>query len=116
MPLRDADTLPRNNVVLSGCSTIMNIPLPNSSNYRGMKSLTLSCYSVLGVPAEIVVTALAHIAHLTSTLANVLNIHLPYAISAYESHEYATIASHSDVRYTPLSFNIRLSIVNIAAQ
>ena len=59
---------------------------------------------MLGVPAEIVVTALAHIAHLTNTIANVLNIHLPFAIAAYESHEYATIASHVDARYVVSSF------------
>lgn len=81
-------------LVLTGCSSILSIPVPNSGNYSGILSCTSlnvfpsnpkSLSSISGTPVDVVIAAVAHIAHMVDSLSATLNIPLPHPLLPFEA-------------------------------
>lgn len=81
---------------LTGCSTILSLPLPNDGNYSGKQKRTalafvtthsLSDHPSSEAPFESTAMALSHAAHLTDAIAAALNIPLPHPITPFSSAE-----------------------------
>jgi hypothetical protein len=90
---------PAATVKLNGISSILNLPLPNSGNYKGFTHSPLPLMTWIDIPVEVVASALSHISHLVNSLSMILNIKLPHPLLPFDTFESTIIRSHGNLSY-----------------
>lgn len=97
---KDSNTLKPLKMPVTGCSSILSIPLPNCGDYSGITDIQyakITLYIIIiqpGTPLNVVTTALAYIAHLVDALSATLNIPLPHPLLPFQSSECMVSAQH----------------------
>ncbi|CAB1110770.1 unnamed protein product [Ectocarpus sp. CCAP 1310/34] len=78
--------------VVSGVSTLVDLPLPNNGDY------SRECSGRMRVPAEVLMASLTLVARLVASVASCLGVSLPHPLFPAASTRYATISVDSSPR------------------